>query len=163
VLIDTGSHTLDQVVWWFGEPSDVEYFDDADGGVEANCHARMRWRSGFEGEVELTRTRVLPNNFTLETDKGRLTLAVSGGGLKGSLGMLDYRSARFGRPPFRANDAFDQFRNQLVQFQGHVRGERANVVSGEDAARSVALIERCYAVRRRLELPWIYYTSGNHA
>jgi predicted dehydrogenase len=32
VLIDTGSHTIDQVLWWFDNPSWVEYFDDADGG-----------------------------------------------------------------------------------------------------------------------------------
>lgn len=56
VLIDTGAHTMDQVVWWFGEPDEIEYFDDADGGVEANAIARMRWMSGLSGEIELSRT-----------------------------------------------------------------------------------------------------------
>jgi hypothetical protein len=123
----------------------------------------MGWRSGLEGEVELTRTRILSNSLTLETEKGRLTLAIHSGELKGSPGMLDYRPLRLRRPPFRAIDGVGQFCDQLAAFQAYMRGEPANIVAGEAATRSVALIERCYAIRRRLELPWIHYAARKHA
>jgi predicted dehydrogenase len=161
VLIDTGSHTLDEVIWWFGEPIDIDYYDDADGGTEANCLIRMRWQSGLEGEIELTRTRTLSNSLQLECESGWLSLKVHTGEFRGSPGMLDYCSPRLGKPPFRAIDPVSQFRDQLAQFQAYIRDGLANIVTGEEAARSVALIKRCYALRRRLELPWIHYAHAS--
>ncbi|MEO7318932.1 MAG: Gfo/Idh/MocA family oxidoreductase, partial [Chthoniobacteraceae bacterium] len=42
VLYDTGVHTLDLLLWWFGEPEGFDYHDDAAGGLEANCQLRLR-------------------------------------------------------------------------------------------------------------------------
>lgn len=52
-------------------------------------------------------------------------------------------------------------RQQLLHFVAYIQGEPAHVVSGDEAARSVTLIERCYAVRKRLERPWIHYVDAN--
>jgi predicted dehydrogenase len=159
VLIDTGAHTFDQLIWWFGEPSGLEYADDSDGGVEASCVVRMTWPSGLEGRIELSRTQDLSNTLTLDSDKGRLSIALAGYDVGGSPGMLDFRSEQLGKPPFRRWRLRPPFRAQLMSFAAWVSGEPAELVSGEEAARSVALIERCYAKRRRLERPWISYTG----
>ena len=37
VLFDFGPHILDLMLWWFGDYERVEYYDDAAGGIEANC------------------------------------------------------------------------------------------------------------------------------
>ena len=37
-----GCHVLDRMLCWFGAPASVVYSDDAHGGVEANCSARLR-------------------------------------------------------------------------------------------------------------------------
>lgn len=161
VLMDTGAHTMDLVIWWFGEPDDVEYFDDADGGVEANALVRMRWASGLTGEVELSRTRTASNSVTLECEKGTLTLSASGNNLvPSSRAMLAFKSPEFKRPPFRATNWMEMFRAQLIHFSAYIRGQPAHVVPGEEAARSVALMERCYAVHERLERPWIHYVNA---
>ena len=162
VLVDTGAHTMDQIIWWFGEPDEIEYFDDADGGVEADALARMRWISGLQGEVELSRTRTTSNALVLESKKGILTLSMWGDKLEASsASMLTFDSPMFQKPPFQPENWMDMFRAQLVQFDAYVRGQLAHVVSGDEAIRSVALIERCYATRRRLERPWIHYVSTN--
>lgn len=162
VLTDTGAHTMDQVVWWFGEPDEIEYFDDADGGVEANAVARMRWRSGLEGEVELSRTRRASNELALDCEKGSLTLSMSGNNLSASSdAMLAFIFPEFHKPPFQPTNWTEMFREQLLHFNAYIRGQPAHIVSGQEGARSVALIERCYAVRRRLEHPWIHYVDAN--
>lgn len=161
-LLDTGAHTMDQIIWWFGEPDEIEYFDDADGGVEADALVRMRWKSGLQGEVELSRTRTTSNALVLETKKGVLTLSMWGSKLEAtSAAMLAFDSKELHKPPFQPETWMDLFRAQLVQFDAYARGQPARVVSGHEATRSIALIERCYAARKRLERPWIHYVDAN--
>lgn len=155
VLADTGAHTMDQIIWWFGEPDQVEYFDDSEGGVEANAKVQMRWRSGLEGEIELTRTWTIENELRLETAKGILTLSMSGNRLRASDEMLAFGSESAKRPPFRQLTWAEMFREQLIQFRAYLEGRQAHLVSGEEGARSVALIERCYAKRQVLREPWV--------
>ena len=37
VLVDTGPHTLDLLLWFLGDIDSFEYFDDNFGGIEADC------------------------------------------------------------------------------------------------------------------------------
>lgn len=159
VLMDNGAHTLDQVIWWFGEPDEVEYFDDSDGGVEADCLIRMQWKSGLRGEVELSRTRRLSNTATLFAEKGRISVAALGNDMWGDEAMLQYASPRVGKPLFRSQSVPSLFAEQFKAFLVYADGSPANVVTGEEGVRCVALIERCYSVRRRLDLPWLSYTE----
>lgn len=162
VLADTGAHTMDQIIWWFGKPDEIEYFDDVNGGVEANALVRMRWISGLKGEIELSRTRIASNTLKLESEKGILILSASGNNLRvSSDAMLDFDSPEFQKPPFHPTNWMEMFREQLLHFDAYIRGQISHIVSGEEGARSVALIERCYAVRKRLERPWIHYVDAN--
>ena len=162
VLLDTGAHTIDQIIWWFGEPDEIEYFDDADGGVEANALLRMRWISGFSGEIELSRSRTASNELIIETEKGILKLWIWGNRLEAtSEAMTSFWSSKFRKPPYQPMTWTEMVCEQLRQFAVYVRGDPANVVAGEEASRSVALIEHCYAIRKRLEQPWIHYVGTN--
>jgi len=165
VLFDSGAHAFDQIVWWFGTPSAVEYFDDVDGkdGVEANCLVRLRWTSGLEGEIELSRSRLLSNRLTLETEKGLISLGMSGGICTGSAAMLGFRSAVVGAPPFKATGWDRLFKDQLVQFRAYVAGKPADVVTGEEGCLSVELTQCCYGARQRLQQPWTHYSGGQCA
>jgi len=55
VLYDTGVHTLDLLLWWFSEPTSLEYRDDAAGGLEPTAHLHLHYAAGFNGEVRLSR------------------------------------------------------------------------------------------------------------
>src|SRR5262245_49475494 len=83
VLIDTGVHTLDQLLWWLGDVKSLEYYDDNYGGVEAECELYIKLESGAEGIVELSRTRDLRNTAIIrgeraeiEVDLGKNALAL---------------------------------------------------------------------------------------
>ncbi|MCX6022034.1 MAG: Gfo/Idh/MocA family oxidoreductase, partial [Chloroflexi bacterium] len=72
VLMDTGAHTLDSLIWWLGDVDSVRYFDDSYGGVEADCEAHITMQSGATGIVELSRTRELRNTAIIRGEKGTL-------------------------------------------------------------------------------------------
>jgi predicted dehydrogenase/nucleoside-diphosphate-sugar epimerase len=161
VLIDGGSHVMDQIIWWFGEPDEIAYQDDCDGeGVEADCIVRLNWNSGLKGEIELSRTRKLSNQIVIEADHGRLELAIYGNTISGDATMLRYAAPRIGRPPFAPQTAGQLFAEQLRNFVTYVQGKPANIPSGGEAARSVALIEKCYAHRTYLDRTWLPRSLG---
>lgn len=157
VLMDTGAHTMDEVVWWFGEPDELEYFDDADGGVEADCRIKMRWKSGLTGTVDLSRTTTLSNALTLHSDKGTFSVGMTGQGAKAVRGTFDYVSPTVGAMPSAAVDLFGK---QLAAFERYIRGEPVVLATGEDGAKSVKVIERCYASRQSLNFPWTPYKTS---
>ena len=57
--------------------------------------------------------------------------------------------------------ASDLVAAQHDDFLAAVRGERPTVASGEEARRSMALIEACYAERQPLILPWVNVSSSS--
>jgi predicted dehydrogenase len=150
VLIDTGAHTLDQVLWWLGSAKEVEYFDDCLGGVEADCKILINLNSGASGTIELSRTRQLRNTAIIEGEKGRLEVRLHDNGIRLTVGDDQFDLSENLKQSF-----VDLFVSQLDHFVGAVRGLQPPEVSPEDAMAVIDLIERCYAKRRPLELPWI--------
>jgi predicted dehydrogenase len=164
VLMDTGAHTMDQVVWWFGEPDEIEFLDDSDGGVEAECLVRLRYASGLEGLVELSRTRMLSNALELTTDCTQLTLGMVGNALTSSdPSCLAFVSPSVGAPPFKGITSPDLFVDLFQAFRDLAGGRPAPLVDGAQGARSVALIERCYRARSRLAHEWLAYLPSRAA
>jgi predicted dehydrogenase len=159
VLLDTGAHTLDLVLWWLGEVASLEYYDDSYGGVEADCELYLAMQSGAKGVVELSRTRNLRNtaiitgeHATIEVHLRRNRVAVHHH--DNGVGVLDKALASVSNEGIEKS-FFDPFRSQLEDWLAAIRGERPVTVPGTEASRSVALIEKCYSTRRQLDLPWI--------
>ena len=65
MLLNTGSHNLDTLSWWLGELGAFEYFDDAEGGVEADAFLRFVAAGGVRGVLELSLSRKLRNTAIL--------------------------------------------------------------------------------------------------
>lgn len=157
VLIDTGAHTLDSLLWWLGDVRSLEYFDDNYGGVEADCLLRLQMESGATGVVELSRTRKLRNTAIIEGDRAsievdwwriRLTPRETGLTLDGP--------ARAAEAPGAGIEGFlDVMAASFNDWVDAIRTRRTPAVSGPEAKRSVALIEACYRQRQPLELPWV--------
>jgi predicted dehydrogenase len=166
VLLDVGVHALDLLGWWWGEPAEVDYEDDAMGGIEANCRLRLTFPAGFSGEVRLSRDWALPNRYVIQGSRGwiaweaneadRLAVGFHEGGA-----VIDGRLAAhrvtnglpsIGEPAF----TFEQsFTSQLANVVAAVRGSAPLVVPAEAALPSLALIERCYRHRRLMPMPWL--------
>jgi predicted dehydrogenase len=168
-LVDIGSHMLDLILWWLGGVDDVEYRDDALGGVESDCEISLTLEGPtglISGTVVLSRLRNLSNvarivgkQFTLEWDLSSME-KVRMWPTNGIEGNSNFVSEPHSETPQSWNDAFV---DQLLIFARSIRtGEKA-LTSGESALGTVALIERCYKERKPLELPWLNNTTRTMA
>jgi predicted dehydrogenase len=163
VLLDTGAHTLDLVLWWLGELADFEYYDDSYGGVEADCELYLTMESGAKGVVELSRTRNLRNTAIITGEHAAIEVHLRKNWV--SLHCPDKRVGLSGKgftgvsKEGTEQNFTDLFRPQLEDGLAAIRGERPVTVPGIEACRSVALIERCYSTRRQLDLPWVTSTE----
>ena len=167
VLMDLGSHVLDLLLWWFGSVIDVEYRDDAMGGVEADCHLSLILEGPngpVEGTVTLSRlrnltpvARIAGDHFTIECDLySPDTVRIWPSGLtdKSLAFVLD-----FDRMPRQSMDEI--YVEQLLAFAQTVTTNSKSVVSGESVLSSVALIDRCFQERQPLEMPWMKPVVSN--
>lgn len=157
VLIDGGAHTLDTLLHWLGPVGDLEYFDDAEGGIEANCVLNLRMQSGASGSVELSRTRWLRNTAIIHLENAVLEIALAENRLKISLpghpyGVGDVVSHR--DHPGATQDYLEIMASQLQDWIAATRTRRQPFVDGRAAMDSVRLIEACYRQRQPLVLPW---------
>jgi predicted dehydrogenase len=166
VLMDIGVHALDLMIDWFGEPAEMEYQDDAMGGIEVNCRLQCRYAGGLAGVVRLSRDCALANQYTIRGTKGWLTWKVNDAaniemGFDGTRHVLnaalretspDHAAATNGRPGFNFEQSFV---SQLCNVIGSMNGTEELRVPASEAIKSLRLIEHCYRNRTLLEMPWL--------
>ena len=160
VLADFGVHVLDLLLWWLGDWADVEYRDDAMGGIESDCEMRLTMRSGVSGTVEISRTRNLANTCVFEGTRATLEVGVWDPDPEIRLSIADRtvflsgHARRNDRAGGSGLDFTDVFVRQIDDFAEAVRRRREPFVPGREGRRSLELIEACYERRKPLELPW---------
>jgi len=158
VLVVSGSHVLDRVIYLFEDVDVVSHVEDSRGGVEANSKTRFAATVDgrpLQGRVELSKTYRLSNRFRIVGERG--TLEVREGQTRSvtylpSGSALRHELTAAALPSTAAEP--DYFQLQLHDFVRAIRTGAAPRVDGEQATRSVALTERCYAIARPLEEPW---------
>jgi predicted dehydrogenase len=168
VLIEAGVHTMDLLLWWLGDVAEVIYKDDSIGGVEANCHMRLKMTSGAQGIVQLSRDWPLPNRYVVECENGWIGYTydvvnrIEWGFRNSELGLSSEirtmaTATRVGMCQLGAAvpGYIDCFAAQLRNVVGAIRGTDSLRVSSKDARKVVALIEKCYRNRTLLEMPWL--------
>jgi predicted dehydrogenase len=166
VLIDIGVHVLDLIVWWFGQPVDVFYEDDALGGIEANCRIALKLARGCSGEVRLSRDWTLPNHYVIQCSEGWLGWSVNEAnslqiGLANTafaltsqvhLQRTENRVPGVGPPGYTFQQSFvEQLRNVVAAIQG----TEQLVIPGEQGLPSLRLIEYCYRHRNLMPMGWL--------
>ena len=161
VLIDLGSHALDLLLWWMGDAVEVEYRDDSQGGVEAECELSLLMQAPtgpVPGTVALSRlrqlsdtARIVGEHFTIECDlatpdRVRIWPNTSNG-----------KDLAFELAPGAASGQSwdDMYAEQLRAFARVIVARSTPVVPGERVLSSMALLDQCYRERRPLELPWM--------
>lgn len=141
VLLDLGVHVLDTLAWWLGEPAALDYADDAEGGLEANCRLRLGYASGAKGTVRLSRDGRTANRWQLKFERASVIWRA------GEANRLELRIS--GTEPTLAarvtGDEYAQaFTRQLLDAIDAAAQGRAPRVPGEEALRSLRTIARCY-------------------
>ncbi len=149
VLVTSGSHFLDRMLYWFGYPSDVKFSDDSQGGIEANCSATFTFEGGFTGEVILSKTHWLRNRFRVSGERGSLEM-----GERQQLSLtfipraqpdLRHEISANHTPTSSSNWHF--FQLQIEDFGRAIHWGTQARITGRQGLASVSLMERCYRVR----------------
>lgn len=168
VLQDIGTHCLDLLTWWLGLPSAISYQDDAMGGVEANCRIALTF-GDVQATVRLSRDWAQPNRYVVTGRDGWLAWTVNETnhfdyGISGTAYAGDFAvhaaSGHMRRPALGAlSGEFDEaFANQIRVLVDDTSDPDENV-SAADTVVTLGLIDRCYATRRRLPMPWMVTTE----
>ncbi|RJS78984.1 NAD-dependent epimerase/dehydratase family protein [Methanophagales archaeon] len=171
VLIDAGAHSIDQILWWFGDVKKFTYYDDSMGGVEANCELELKMLNGAEGVVRLSRDCLLSNKCFIEFEKGWIvyTLDVTD---KFEWGFYDPKctfntSLEIGKLPTlysqdtdhskskKSGDLLTYFTAQIVDFIDAIQKGKEPLVSAKEALKSIELIDACYHNRRLMKMNWL--------
>jgi len=162
VLVATGSHFLDRLLYWFGTPSEVELQDDSTGGPDANAHAKFQYdREGnrFSGIALFSKTVSLPGRFVMETEQGKVSLDDNANAKiryypnsNTNVALtIENRSLNSTAPqPSTTNP----FQLQIENFVNACRFSRAPAVSAREGLQSVQLIETLYANRSPMQTDW---------
>jgi predicted dehydrogenase/nucleoside-diphosphate-sugar epimerase len=155
VLIDTGPHILDLLLWWFGpETRVVEYRDDTLGGVEADAFLRLAFREA-PIDIELSRLRPLANRFIIEGSDARAEIATVSLNAAFSIVDRDARVVKSGRLKSPWPRWETMFSAQLSEFARVARGGQGSVTGLDDGRWTVARITEAYALRRPIRRPWL--------
>jgi len=166
VLVVSGAHFLDRMLYWFGAPAQIRYRDDSYGGVEANCKADLVFDSGagtFAGTFFMSKTVQLRNTFTLDTEKYRCELPETESEHITVVPHTDtgLTMELFSHAADKHQASRDYFQVQLEEFADTIHGTGRPTVDGWSGARSIKLIEEMYRDRAQLDEPWrIYPRTG---
>ena len=151
VLFDTGAHIVDLVCWFLGgEPELTDYQDDSHGGTEAVARLTLK-RGTATARIHLSWLSKLRNQFRLVGSAATIT----GGVYEWS--SYTRRDANGRTRTVRTDQArtFEDFADMLItNFADVVAGRAAPIVAARDVRASVAVIDACYARRKRFAEPW---------
>ena len=155
-MLDTGAHTLDTPMWLLGDVSHFSYKDDNHGGVEADCYLNLTLKSGTEGTVELSRSRILRNSAVLEGEEGTIEVFFYQPRLifhpkRGSAFSVDVRHG--GVAPM-APGLVQMLHDQLLDWHLAITTGCKSSASAAEGLQVVALIEEMYRQRVPLAFPW---------
>ena len=166
VLMDVGVHLLDLMIWWFGNPIEVIYEDDAMGGIEVNCRLQCKFEQGYIGKIRLSRDCILPNSYLIHGTKGWLNWNVNDAPNKIQLGFEDSSFAIDAQihdvdilNPFNPGEQsfnFEQsFTSQICNLIAAIKSKESVMIPGEEALKSLKIIESCYKNRNLMQMPWL--------
>jgi predicted dehydrogenase len=152
VLLDLGSHVLDQLRFWLGELELRGYRDDAHGGLEADCVVELE-----TGTVELSRTRELGSEVRIRCERGAIVAPLARSGAVSI--ELDGAEPDVIESDGAADGGYaDAFAAQLREFLEAAGGRGAPAATGADGVAVLELIDACYASRQALPEPWVTET-----
>ncbi|HUF46196.1 MAG TPA: NAD-dependent epimerase/dehydratase family protein, partial [Vicinamibacterales bacterium] len=167
VLIDIGSHLLDELLFLVpGRASLDSYRDNSRGGIETDClvHFDLDFAHGhLPVRMELSRTRELCNTIRIECEEATLELR-----RPDFTQVLVHRreassSASAGRPVVQLSATwagsgpfvgFQAFRDEIDDWVSAIADGGEPLLSGRSVLPVVKLIDECYARRTDLPEPW---------
>lgn len=136
-LYDNGIHSLDFLIWCFGEPKEIAYKDDAMGGLESNLTIDFQF-DGAKAFYKLSRTVELSN-----------TIVIEGNGHKAELGIFGTRKYKLDGVGKTCEERVPSLgAAQLSNFLNAAAGKEKLVCPVSDGLTVMETLERCYAQKK---------------
>jgi Predicted dehydrogenases and related proteins len=136
-LYDNGIHSLDFLLWCFGEPKEIVYQDDAMGGLESNLTIDFQFDKA-KAFYKLSRTRELSN-----------TIVIEGNGHRVELGIFETSKMKVdGVGKICQERMRDLGKAQLKNFLDAIDGNAELSCSVSDGLAVIETLERCYAQKK---------------
>ena len=139
VLYDNGIHSLDFLLWCFGCPENIQYEDDAIGGLESNATISFDF-SAAKAFVKFSRTRDLSNTIVVEGNGHRAELDV----FEMNDFVLDGNKNSENRNGKKLNWG-NIGKVQLQDFMDAISAKTMPSCSINEGVAVIELLERCYA------------------
>ena len=158
VLIGSGSHMFDLVLWTFGPIADVKCFSDSNTKQEVDALVELKTVSGVNGIIELSRSRQLSNSTSIVFDTAILHIPAFGPGLR--LESKDGTFSLIGDPKINDRevvgdaDLAQMMAAQLDDFAEAVAMKRDPMASAISGIQCIELVEKCYENRQDLISSW---------
>ena len=159
VLVVSGTHVIDRMLDWFGQPSRITYADDSRGGVEANCKASLEFDNElgrFTGSFFFSKTIALKNKFVLQASTCDAELPL-GEQRQITCGPKNLPGTKCSFKRIRRLNQSTPTKTRSKISPGASGWGQQPLVNGREGLASVEFFERCYAERQQLEEPWAWY------
>ncbi len=158
VLVTMGSHYVDRLLYWFGDPVKIRFSDDSYGGVEGSCKGQLQFADGVEGDFFFSKSIALKNKFVFDTERYVVELPASETE-RLVLFPRDLSNLRMEIGGRATNAVVDYHQVELEDFARSIRTGTPPVVDGIEGARSVKVTDSLYACRTQLAEPWAWYRN----
>ncbi|MDF2116070.1 Gfo/Idh/MocA family oxidoreductase [Roseiarcaceae bacterium H3SJ34-1] len=158
VLIGSGSHMFDLVLWIFGPVESVRCFTDSRTKQEVDALVELTMASGANGVIELSRSRQLSNSTSIVFDTAVLHVPTFGPGL--CIESQDGTFSFIGEPRINDRkvigdaDMAKMMAAQLDDFAEAVALKREPMASAMSGIHCIELIEKCYENQQDMIFPW---------
>ena len=136
-LYDNGIHSLDFLLWCFGEPKEIVYQDDAMGGLESNLTVDFQFDKA-KASYKLSRTVELSNTIIIEGNGHKAELEIFGTSkykLDGVERICEERVESLGEA-------------QLKNFINAIGGKETLLCPVSDGLMVIETLERCYSQKK---------------
>ena len=152
VLLDTGSHTLEQIIYHLGVPNELIYYDNQIDNVESDCIIKFHYNN-FKGSLQLSRTIGLDCRFFIEFENGKIIFDLIGN--KIDMYCSEQLKEKANYSNFKQNNQSydDLISKQIDQWYKLISNEDAtNVVTTKEAHEVMKIIDFCYNNRNEIRL-----------
>jgi len=160
VLVVSGSHFIDRMLYLFEDVQLRKFADDSHGGVEANCLAEVSCSLGdmrFPGRITLSKTHPLANRLRVTGEKGVLEIREGESSYVTFLPSLEETRHQITASAESAGPVEeDYFKVQLEDFVRAIFGGGRPKIDGREGSNSVVFMDQCYEIATRLDEPWVF-------
>lgn len=153
VLVTTGTHFLDRLIWLWGMPSAVDCRDNGFSGPESHCIARFRFaRPDFElaGSAFFSKVVNLSESTVVETEAGHLLMASDAADTITFRPHANPRLEYQVKPRGSGHDPRGLYQRQLEDFIDACQNRRPPCVDAATGALTSQLVADLYANRADL-------------